>query len=111
MQRQLEPACKRAGRKVPSRATLYALMARAPVPKIRVEKLPEAVRATLYNLDGVDELPGHQLAFHCFQYGDLAAASYASGLPWLALYQAARLRGWRPRNRGLLMAAMRARKI
>lgn len=111
MQRQIAPACKRTGRNVPSRATLYALMARAPVPTIRVETLPQAVRATLYNLDGVDAVPAHQLAFHCFQYGDLAAASYAAGLPWLALYQAARLRGWRPRNRGLLRAAMRARKI
>lgn len=56
-------------------------------------------------------MPGPQLAFYCLNYGSLAAISYAAGLPWLDLYQAGRLRGWRPRSRGLLDAVLRARGI
>jgi hypothetical protein len=65
----------------------------------------------LYNLSPADRIPGHQLAFYCFNYGSLAAISYAAGLPWLDLYQARFLRGWRPRSAGLLEAVMRARGI
>jgi hypothetical protein len=56
-------------------------------------------------------VPGHQLAFYCFDYGSLAAISFAAGLPWLDLYQARRMRGWRPRSFGLLAAVMRRRGL
>jgi hypothetical protein len=56
-------------------------------------------------------VPGHQLAFYCFNYGSLGAISYAAGLPWLDLYQARRMRGWRPRSFGLLLAVMRRRGL
>jgi hypothetical protein len=65
----------------------------------------------LYNLGPTGTVPGHQLAFYCFNYGSLAAVSYAAGLPWLDLHQARRLQGWRPRSRGLLDAVMRVRGI
>lgn len=73
--------------------------------------LPPAVRDALYNLTADSEVPGHQVAFYCFNYGDSAAVSFAAGLPWLALYQAGRLPGFRPRSRGLFEAVMRARGL
>ena len=95
------------GVRAPSRATIYNAIDRAPVPRYRCRDLPDHVQRALYNLD----LDGAQLAFYAFNYGDLAAASFAAGLPWLALHQAARRRGWRPQSRGLLMAAARWRRI
>ena len=77
----------------------------------QASQLPPHVSAALYNLAPDAIVPGHQLVFYCYNYGTLAAVSYASGLPWLDLYQASSLRGWRPRSRGLLQAAMRARAI
>jgi hypothetical protein len=49
--------------------------------------------------------------FHCLNYGTLPAMCYAAGLPWLDLFQASQLRGWRPRSRSLLQAVMRVRGI
>ena len=69
--------------------------------------LPTPVVDALYNIAPDGRVPGHQLAFHCFNYGSLGAISYAAGLPWLDLYQARRMRGWRPRSFGLLLAVMR----
>lgn len=83
----------------------------APTPPYRIEALKPAVRETLYNLPEAGDVPGHQLAFHCFNYGSTEAMSFAAGMPWLALFQAARLRGWRPRSRGLLEAVLKARRI
>ncbi len=103
--------CQEAGCKTPARATLYALIARAPAPSYAPADLPAYVRETLYNLPGVASIPAPQLVFHCFNYGGVTAMSFASGLPWLALYQAARLRGWRPKSRGVLLAVMRLRGI
>jgi hypothetical protein len=108
---QLAELCASRGLPMPARATIYEAMRRAPTASCRVGDLPAAVRATLYNLDDDSEVPGHQLAFHCLNYGGLEAASYAAGLPWLALYQAARLRGWRARSRGLLDAILRSRGL
>ncbi len=101
--------CRHAGLKPPSRATVYRLLTTLPTPVYRVADLPEAVRHALYNLGPESEVPAHQVAFYCFNYGDVAAMSFASGLPWLALYQAARMRGHRDRSRGLLEAVARAR--
>ena len=108
---ELARRCRDQGLTPPSRATVYKLMARLPVPRYRVADLPRAVQEALYNLDPESEVPGHQLASYCFEHGDLTAVSYAAGLPWLALWQALRLRGLRPRTRSLMEAVARARRI
>jgi hypothetical protein len=96
---------------VPTRATIYSYIKKAPVPLYHPDQLPEQVKASLYNLDLNTPVPGHQLAFYCFNYGDLKATSYAAGLPWLPLYQAAHMRGFRPKSRGLLQAVLHKRGI
>jgi hypothetical protein len=107
----LGATCRAHGLASPSRASVYKLLATLPTRRYAVAALPAAVRDALYNLTDDSEVPAHQLAFYCFNYGDLAAASFAAGLPWLALYQAARLPGYRSRSRGLLEAVMRTRGI
>lgn len=107
----IDQRCKREGLKRPSRASIYKLLATLPTPTYKVADLPPAVREALYNLTAESEVPGHQVAFYCFNYGDLSAVSFAAGLPWLALYQAGRLPGFRPRSRGLFEAVMRARGL
>lgn len=109
--RQLEAFCTPRGLAVPARATIYAAMAQAPTPGHEIAELSPAVRETLYNLAAEGPVPGHQLAFHCLNYGSTEAICFAAGLPWLALYQAARVPGWRPRSRGLLEAVLRVRRI
>jgi hypothetical protein len=108
---EIERECRREGLRPPSRATVYKLLDTLPTRAYRVSGLPRPVREALYNLDSESEVPGHQLAFYCFNYGDLAAASFASGLPWLALYQALRLPGHRARSRGLVEAVAHVRGI
>jgi hypothetical protein len=103
--------CAERGLAAPARATIYQAMARTPARSYPVGELPATVRETLYNLSELGTVPGHQLTFHCFNYGSLQAMSFAAGLPWLALYQAARLPGWRPRSKGLLDATLRTRGI
>jgi len=93
------------------RASLYNALARLEGHAYAMADLPVPVAGSLYNLPSAGMVPGHQLAFYCFNYGSLPAISYAAGLPWLDLYQARRLRGWRPRSAGLLAAVMRARSI
>ncbi|MDP3717762.1 MAG: hypothetical protein Q8T13_08385 [Acidobacteriota bacterium] len=107
----IDQRCRSESLKCPSRASIYKLLATLPTPTYKVADLPPAVRDALYNLTADSEVPGHQLAFYCFNYGDLAAVSFAAGLPWLALYQAGRLPGFRPRSRGLFEAVMRARGL
>ena len=108
---ELQRFCRRRRLGSPSRATIYNFMARCPPHEYPIRDLPDPVRAALYNLDLEGSVPGHQLAFYAFQYGDTRAASFAAGLPWLDLYQADRMRGWRPRTHGLLRAALRRRGI
>ena len=103
--------CRREGLKPPSRATLYKLLATLPTPTYRLADLPPAVRNALYNLGPNSEVPAHQVAFYCFNYGDLGAISFAAGLPWLALYQAQRLPGYREKSRGLLDAVAQVRGL
>ena len=103
--------CRREGVKPPSRATAYKLLATLPTATFRQATLPAPVRDALYNLTGDSVVPAHQVAFYCFNYGDLAAVSFAAGLPWLALYQAGRMPGYRARSRWLLEAVMRARGV
>jgi hypothetical protein len=111
LHRRLANASIALGMRPPSRASLYKAIARLGGHTYDVSQLPPHVACTLYNLAAMGTVPGQQLAFYCFNYGSVAAASYAAGLPWLDLYQAARLRGWRPRSRGLLEAVLRVRGI
>ncbi len=109
--RRTAERCRKEGLGPPSRASVYKLLASVPTPKYRLRDLPPAVRDALYNMGPGSEVPGHQVAFYCFNYGDLAAMSFAAGLPWLALYQALRLPGYRDRSRGLVEAVALARGI
>lgn len=108
---QVGKRCRREGFEPPSRATVYKLLKSLPTPTYRVSSLPPQVRRALYNLGHQSDVPAHQVAFYCFNYGDLAAASFAAGLPWLAIHQALRLPGYRARSRGLVEAVARARGI
>ena len=108
---ELGRVCAEGGLRCPSRATVYKYMALAAVHHYEPAALPEHVKRTLYNLGDEAPVPGHQLVFHCFNYGGLKAMSYAASLPWLSLYQAARARGWRPKSLGPLLAVCRARGI
>ena len=82
--------------KAPSRATIYNFVARCPPHEYSMTEPPVYVRDALYNLGASGIIPGHQLACYAFQYGDVRAASFAAGLPWLDLYQADRLRAGDP---------------
>ncbi len=104
-------ACRRLDLAPPSRATVYKLLGSLPTPVYRLADLPPAVRHALYNLAPDSEVPAHQVAFYCFNYGDLRAVSFAAGLPWMALYQARRLPGFRVKSRGLLDAVIHVRGI
>ncbi len=109
--RELAEACRRLGQPMPARATIYRFMGHCAPRQYRIAELPEAVRRCLYNLDPSGTVPGHQLAFYAFHYGSVRAISFAAGLPWLDLYQADRMRGWRPTSHGLLRAVLRRRRI
>jgi hypothetical protein len=108
---RIEDRCRARGLEPPSRATVYKLMGTITGPAFRVAELPPSVQAALYNLSPPSEVPAHQVAFYCFNYGDLKAVSFAAGLPWLALYQALRLPGHRAKSRGLLEAVAQVRRI
>lgn len=108
---QMRVFCAPLGLRAPARATVYQAMALLPSPAFSIDELPPQARETLYNLSSKGSVPGHQLAFYCLNYGGAQAMSFAAGLPWLTLYQAARLPGWRPRSRGLLEAILKARGI
>ena len=109
--RQVGDRCRSNGLRPPSRAAAYKLLTSLPAPTFRVDTLPSPVREALYNLAPDSEVPAHQVAFYCFNYGNLSAISFAAGLPWLALYQARRLPGYRPKSRGLLDAVAHVRGI
>jgi len=111
LHRSLAALCVERGLRPPARASLYNALPRLPGHSYAVADLPAPVAGTLYNLARTSRVPGHQLAFHCLNYGGVAAISWAAGLPWLDLYHARRLRGWRARSAGLLNAIMRARGI
>ncbi len=74
-----------------------------------MQRLPANVQAALYNLDASATVPGRQLVFHVFTYGDTRALGFAATLPWLDLYQAARMRGWRRKSLALLRAVITRR--
>lgn len=107
----LSQRCEALGVTSPSRATVYNFFLRGPGHTYRKRDLPDAVRSTLYNLSEDTMVPGRQVAFQAFNEGNLQAMMFAAGMPWLDLYQAARVSGWRPRSRGLFDAVIRARGI
>jgi len=109
--RRLRAACESKGLPCPSRATVYKVIGHEPGKRYPAATLPEAVTAALYNVSLEGGVPGAQLAFYCFNYGELPALHFAASLPWLALYQAGRMRGWRARSLGLLRAVLAARGI
>lgn len=111
LQRRVAAACRAAGQKPPSRASLYNALSVIDGHAYPVAALPPDVVAALYNLDCAGVVPGRQLAFYCFNYGRMTAIMFAAALPWLDLHQASRLRGWRPRSLGLLRAVMKVRGI
>ncbi len=103
--------CRAKGLQPPSRATIYKLMVSLPGIAYRVGDLPDHVQDALYNLAPESRVPGRQVAYYCFNYGNLRAMSFAAGLPWLALYQALRLRGYHQKSRGPIEAAAMTRGI
>lgn len=107
----VDERCRRNRLTPPSRASVYKLLATLPTPSYRLAELPPAVQHALYNLAPDSDVPAHQVAFYCFNYGDVEAMSFAAGLPWLALYQALRTPGHRPKSRGLLEAVAVARGV
>jgi hypothetical protein len=110
---ELGQLCRTQSWPCPSRATVYKLIQRDVGPSHLIGELLPSARAALYNLPLAPSVavPGAQLAFYCFNYGDLAAMHFAAGLPWLPLYQAYRMRGWRAQGLGLLRAVLAARGI
>lgn len=107
----LSNRCRELGLACPSRALVYSRLPRLDGHAYLPSELPPLVRETLYNLSDDGPVPGRQLAFHCFNYGSVEAVCFAAGLPWLDLYQASYLRGFRPKSRGLLEAVCRIRRI
>lgn len=102
--------CSERGLEAPSRASLYQLMKRDPGVPLNIADLPTHVRDALYNLDDAGEISGAHVVFYCFNQGSLQAIQYAAGMPWLCLYQARHLPGWRPRSRGMLEAVLLTRR-
>ena len=111
LQAAVSRLCEAQGIPRPSKATLYHYLAIAPLPSSMRRDLPPAVRNALHNLDDESRVPARQVVFAAFNYGNVEAISFASGLPWLALYQADRVRGWRPKSHALLRAVMKGRGI
>jgi hypothetical protein len=111
IQAEVAGVCARLGERTPARATIYRFMTQCPPRQYHITDLPEPVRRCLYNLGEAGDVPGHQVVFYAFHYGDIAAMSFAAGLPWLDLYQADHMRGWRPRSHGLLRAVLRRRGV
>jgi hypothetical protein len=107
----LQTRCAAAGEPCPSRASVYNFLPLAPVPAYGAQTLPPHVRDLLYNLSTRARVPGSQLAFYLVNHGDTRALGFAAGMPWLCLYQAERMRGFRPKSHALLRAILQARGI
>lgn len=108
---ELDRMCRHAAVAPPSRAAVYKYLDRVRTRERLVSDLPHAVQEALYNLEPASRVPEAQIAFYCFNYGGLSAMSYASAMPWLALYQARRMNGWRAKSRGVLEAVLKLRGI
>jgi hypothetical protein len=108
--RQLGAFCRRRGLQMPSRATVYNAMHRVPMPVYDFDELPGSVRQTLHNV-ARGKIPGQQVVFAAFNFGDVRAISFASGLPWICLHRASTIPGFRPKSFALLSAVMAYRGI
>ena len=112
--RELRELCDASGLPTPTRSSLYNAVRRVRVPEVRWDALPETVQTSLYNLepnDPGDLIPGDQVVFHAFNYGEPRALSFASAMPWLCLVRADTRRGWRPKSHALLRSVMRYRGL
>ncbi len=109
LHRRVAALCARTGRRPPARGSLYNAFDAIEPHCFAIASLPPGIGGLLYNLSPDGALPGPQLVFYCLNYGSLPAFSFAAALPWLDLHQARRMRGWRPRSRGLLDAILAAR--
>lgn len=109
--RDLRSFCLTKHLDAPSRATVYNAIARAAPPSFDFAALPPAVQRCLHNVDPNEPIPGHQVVQAAFNAGDVRALSFAAGLPWLCLYRASTLRGFRTKSLSLLRAVMAFRKI
>jgi hypothetical protein len=107
--RAVREHCERRSLTTPSRSTLYNAVRRVQPPSFALDALPETVRRTLHNV-GSGPIPGHQVAFAAFNYGDTRALCFAAGMPWVCLDVAARLGGWRPKSLALLRAVLAYRE-
>ena len=103
--------CKRLGLRAPSRATIYNLLPLIDGHAYALTDLPKAMRDALYNLPEATSVPGRQVAFYGINYGSFHAVQFVAGMPWLDLYQAGRMAGYRPKSRGLLDAILHVRGI
>jgi hypothetical protein len=71
-----------------------------------LRELPEAVRRCFHNVDPSARVSDVDIAFACFNVGDLRALSFAAALPLPALEAARARRGFRPKSRALLDAVI-----
>ena len=101
--------CASSGLKVPSRASIYNALP-GMEGHVTGRDCSAHVAAALYNLDPAAVVPGHQLAFYCFNYGT-CGPQLRRGTALARPVPGRSLRGWRPRSRGLLEAVLRARGI
>ena len=85
-------------------------MDRVEPPRFALDGLPAAVRRCLHNVSS-GPVPGQQVVFAAFNYGDTRALSFASGMPWSCLYRAARMPGFRAKSASLLRAVMAYRGV
>jgi hypothetical protein len=85
-------------------------MQRVPIPEYDFDELPGPVRQTLHNV-ARGKIPGQQVVFAAFNFGDVRAISFASGLPWICLHRAFTIPGFRPKSFALLSAVMAYRGI
>ncbi len=108
--RAIQAFCTRGGLRAPSRASVYAAVDRVEPPFYAAAELPEPVRRCLHNVDGA-RVPGDQVVFAAFNYGDTRALSFASAMPWACLRRAARRSGFRPKSLALLRAVLQVRGI
>ena len=107
--RELGAFCRRRGLRSPSRATVYNAMDRVAPPRFALDDLPDAVRRCLHNV-GSGPVPGQQIVFAAFNYGDTRALTFASGMPWSCLHRAAQMPGFRAKSASLLRAAIAYRE-
>ena len=66
LQQRIAERCAESGVKLPARGSLYNALARIEGHSYAISDMPADVAGALYNLPAVGHVPGHQLAFYCF---------------------------------------------